>query len=127
MLFMPNTVQLVVAFYGVLEGRSGRGSGSRWVSMTPLGKPVVPLAGGSAARSSDRSTPDAAAAPVTTKWTGRSVGRRDANGYVFIVDRKQGVHRPAVADAGVIGKPDEAAGKILHRELAERERAKVSA
>jgi long-chain acyl-CoA synthetase len=121
------------------------------------------------------------------------VGRRDDKGYVFIVDRKKefikykgfGVgpaeveavlcEHPAVADAGVIGKPNEeageipkafvqlrpnaqatadeliafvkerisdykrvreiefiekvprtASGKILRRELAERERAKVS-
>src|SRR3989441_595333 len=58
------------------------------------------------------------------------VGRRDDNGYVFIVDRKKefikykgfGVgpaeveavlcEHPAVADAGVIGKPNEEAGEI---------------
>src|SRR6266550_1069404 len=58
------------------------------------------------------------------------VGRRDDKGYVFIVDRKKefikykgfGVgpaeveavlcEHPAVADAGVIGKPNEAAGEI---------------
>src|SRR3989449_1123218 len=58
------------------------------------------------------------------------VGRRDDNGYVFIVDRKKefikykgfGVgpaeveavlwQHPAVADAGVIGKADEEAGEI---------------
>src|SRR5216110_663823 len=58
------------------------------------------------------------------------VGRRDDKGYVFIVDRKKefikykgfGVgpaeveavlcEHPSVADAGVIGKPDEAAGEI---------------
>src|SRR3989441_7560639 len=58
------------------------------------------------------------------------VGRRDDNGYVFIVDRKKefikykgfGVgpaeveavlcEHPAVADAGVIGKADEEAGEI---------------
>ena len=58
------------------------------------------------------------------------VGRREDNGYVFIVDRKKefikykgfGVgpaeveavlcEHPAVADAGVIGKPNEEAGEI---------------
>ena len=122
------------------------------------------------------------------------IGRKDARGYVFVVDRKKefikykgfGVgpaeveavlcEHPAVADAGVIGKPDAeageipkafvqlrpgtsatadeliafvqarladykrvrevelidkiprtASGKILRRELAERERAKASA
>jgi len=58
------------------------------------------------------------------------VGKKDAKGYVFIVDRKKefikykgfGVgpaeveavlcEHPSVADAGVIGKPDEEAGEI---------------
>ena len=75
--------------------------------------------------------PDDTAAVLRDGWffTG-DVGKVDENGYVFIVDRKKefikykgfGVgpaeveavlcEHPSVADAGVIGKPDEAAGEI---------------
>src|SRR5437016_2534091 len=75
--------------------------------------------------------PDDTAAVLRDGWffTG-DVGKVDENGYVFIVDRKKefikykgfGVgpaeveavlcEHPSVADAGVIGKPDEEAGEI---------------
>ena len=75
--------------------------------------------------------PDDTAAVLRDGWffTG-DVGKVDEQGYVFIVDRKKefikykgfGVgpaeveavlcEHPSVADAGVIGKPDEAAGEI---------------
>jgi len=62
------------------------------------------------------------------------VGRRDDNGYVFIVDRKKEFIKykgfgvgPAEVEVEFIDKvPRTASGKILRRELAERERRRAT-
>jgi len=90
--------------------------------------------------------PDDTAAVIRDGWfhTG-DVGRRDRDGYVFIVDRKKefikykgfGVgpaeveavlcEHPAVADAGVIGKADVEGGEIPKAFVQLRPNAAVTA